>query len=372
MRRGRCSRWTRRTASRSGATTSGPTTRSSGRCASACGRRAPWRSPPPPRPRCARTSSASLLLKDPQVFVAGFDRPNLFLEVAHGRRATTTSGEACAAARASRAARASSTAPPARRPRALHARARGAGRRARCSTTPAWTTTRGAAPRTTFMASRGRGGGRHQRLRHGHRQAGHPLRRPRQHPQAVEAYYQEIGRAGRDGQPAHAVLLFNHADVFTQERLIRGQPPLRGGLRRRVERARAARTASTGAARAGGAGRRARVRGLRGAADPRAGGARSSARGRGEGTYGHHARWRRRPPSLHARIAQGAARGAAGGVPGGGETPRAVAPGTGPARAGSGRRTCGRRSGCWSRRGDLGAEAVRRPRHPRAAAGAVP
>jgi ATP-dependent DNA helicase RecQ len=44
-------------------------------------------------------------------------------------------------------------------------------------------------------------------------------------PKAVEAYYQEVGRAGRDGQPATAVLLFNHADVYTQERLIESNHP---------------------------------------------------------------------------------------------------------------------------------------------------
>ncbi|HEY3886239.1 MAG TPA: helicase-related protein, partial [Vicinamibacterales bacterium] len=52
-------------------------------------------------------------------------------------------------------------------------------------------------------------------------------------PGSVEAYYQEIGRAGRDGRPATATLLWDHADVATREFLIdaprrekaaRGQP----------------------------------------------------------------------------------------------------------------------------------------------------
>jgi ATP-dependent DNA helicase RecQ len=47
-------------------------------------------------------------------------------------------------------------------------------------------------------------------------------------PGSVEAYYQEIGRAGRDGRPATATLLWDYADVSTRKFLIdsprRGKP----------------------------------------------------------------------------------------------------------------------------------------------------
>src|SRR5215468_8217985 len=45
-------------------------------------------------------------------------------------------------------------------------------------------------------------------------------------PDSIEAYYQEIGRAGRDGEPARCLLLFNYADKWIPEFFIdAGHPP---------------------------------------------------------------------------------------------------------------------------------------------------
>ncbi|MFI5202236.1 MAG: helicase-related protein, partial [Candidatus Kapaibacterium sp.] len=45
-------------------------------------------------------------------------------------------------------------------------------------------------------------------------------------PGSLEAYYQEAGRAGRDGKRAHAILFFNQRDKGLQESLLRANSPV--------------------------------------------------------------------------------------------------------------------------------------------------
>jgi len=164
----------------------------------------------------------SLLLKDPAVFVAGFDRPNLFLEVlpvsgdddkraaVAARVAQGGSGLVYCATRKAAESMHGALRLRGHSPVLYHAGMEEPDRRRAQET---FMSSRDAVAIATNAFGMGIDKPDIRFVIHAHI------------PRAVEAYYQEIGRAGRDGEPAHALLLFNHADVFTQERMIEGNHP---------------------------------------------------------------------------------------------------------------------------------------------------
>ena len=155
-------------------------------------------------------------LVDPEVFVAGFDRPNLHLDVLRVSGEIEKRARLAELAGAGRALVYAATRKSAERAAETLRRPASPPR----PTTPAWTSPSGRACRTDSRPEP-------LRVVCATNAFGMGIDRPDieavvhfEIPGSLEAYYQEIGRGGRDGRRADATLLWNYVDVRTREFLI--------------------------------------------------------------------------------------------------------------------------------------------------------